>query len=451
MDPSHHHPGSLRQAAGAFARYYANQYIFGLGDAYGYYLAGSAISEEFRNLVFGGPAFQLFVPDLTGTRFIRLLTALPYVVTGPTHPGGYVIFSFMSFWGLYLFYRAFCIAVPDGLRRRYAVLVFLLPSVVFWPSSIGKEAWLTTMLGIGAYGLARLLTQQRYAYILLLVSLAGAGIVRPHVGALLGAAAGAAFVLRRSTGQGATTKKVLGLLLLALVGAIVLSQVRSFFDIESAFDVQEVFDETARRSSQGGSQFETVQPTSISGLPWAAVTVLFRPFLIEAGSAGALVTALEGTVLLALFVWNLPRLARLPGLMISRPYVAFAAVYTLMFVFSFSAISNFGILARQRTQVFPIVIVLLSIPLEQRLRTRSELEAARTLPVEKSRAVDDDGKLIIRSTPKPADPRYRNLSYGSVHPNSRDEGSKPGQGERKRRPSGTEDPTRISQKTQARR
>ncbi|HEX2375354.1 MAG TPA: hypothetical protein VHO93_15345, partial [Actinomycetota bacterium] len=45
-----------------------------------------------------------------------------------------------------------------------------------------------------------------------------------------------------------------------------------------------------------------------------------------------------------------------------RPYVAFVAVYSLLFVFAFSTISNFGILARERTQVLPFFLVLLAIP-----------------------------------------------------------------------------------------
>jgi hypothetical protein len=365
--------GLAAKLLGGFSRFYANELFLGHGDAENYYFAGSALAAEFRQLIFGGPAFQDALPNFTGTRFIRLVTAIPYVITGSTHLGGYIIFSFMSFWGLYLFYRAFCIAVPDGLRRRYAVLVFFLPSVVFWPSSIGKEAWMTTMLGIGSYGLARLLAQQRFAYPPILVAIAAMGIVRPHVAAIFGVGMGSAFILRRSEGGGGTTKKIFGLLLFAAVAGILMNQLQAFFGLESGLDAQQVFDETSRRSGQGGAQFDTAQPTSPAQLPWAIVTVLFRPFLFEAGNLAGLVTALEGTVLLALFLWNLPRLARLPSLMVSRPYVGYAVIYTLVFIFAFSAISNFGILARQRTQLFPIVVVVLSVPIQTSIRTRKDL------------------------------------------------------------------------------
>jgi hypothetical protein len=393
---------------GGFARYLTNEYVLGRGDAYGYYVAGSAISEEFRDLVFGGPAFELYVSDFTGTRFIRLVTALPYVVTGPTQLGGYIIFSFLSFWGLYLFYRAHSIAFPGGLRRRYVVFVFFLPSVVFWPSSIGKEAWLTTMLGLGTYGLARLLTQQRFGYVTILASMVGMGVVRPHVAAIFVVATAGAFMLRRSTGRGGTSRKIAGILVLAIVVGFVMNQVQAYFGIDNPLDAQAVFDETTRRSSQGGSQFDAVQPTSITNVPWAVITVLFRPFLFEAGSVAGLVTAVEGTILLALFIWNAPRLARLPRMMIQHPFIGYAMIYSLVFAFSFSAIGNFGILARQRTQLFPVVTILLTIPME---RSGRILRGPRVAPV---------GRLsILVDGPAPAEepaPRYRNLSYDRAGP-----------------------------------
>ena len=61
----------------------------------------------------------------------------------------------------------------------------------------------------------------------------------------------------------------------------------------------------------------------------------------------------------------MPRLARLPRYLFQVPYVAYALTYTIMFVIAFSSIANFGILTRQRTQVLPLVVVLV----EERART----------------------------------------------------------------------------------
>ena len=40
----------------------------------------------------------------------------------------------------------------------------------------------------------------------------------------------------------------------------------------------------------------------------------------------------------------------------------FALIYTLVFVYAFSTIGNFGILVRQRVQVYPLFLVLLALP-----------------------------------------------------------------------------------------
>ena len=77
---------------------------------------------------------------------------------------------------------------------------------------------------------------------------------------------------------------------------------------------------------------------------------------------------------------SLPRLARLPRLFVRTPYVVFAVAYTPLFVLAFSAVGNFGLLTRQRTQLFPFVLVLLALPAVS--RARDGLERRRTRDAE---------------------------------------------------------------------
>ncbi len=128
--------------AGAVARYYVAFSVYGgNADAGRYHRAGVELAGDFRHLDFAG------VHLVTGTSFIENVTGLVYALIGPSKLGGFVFFSWLGFWGLFLFYRAFTIAVPLGRRRSYAHLLFFLPSLVFWPSSIGKEAWMMFSLG----------------------------------------------------------------------------------------------------------------------------------------------------------------------------------------------------------------------------------------------------------------------------------------------------------------
>jgi hypothetical protein len=48
--------------------------------------------------------------------------------------------------------------------------------------------------------------------------------------------------------------------------------------------------------------------------------------------------------------------------MLRRPYVAYALLFSLFFAYAFSAIGNFGILSRQRVQLYPLLVVVLCVP-----------------------------------------------------------------------------------------
>lgn len=363
---------------GALARFYAGEFLIGHADAVVYSSMGSAISTEFRAFVFDGPLLEQFTATGgPGTKFMRVLTGVVYTFVRPSITVGYVIFSYLSFWGLYFFYRAFSIAVPDGLRRRYVLLLFFLPSMVFWPSSIGKEAWMSLWIGLGVYGMARLLTYQPFGYVTIAIACAGMAAVRPHVAAIYAVGLGSAVVLRRAKGQrGGAAKRLVALVVVAALAGILMSRLQTFFDVDRGLDLAQTFEETTERSATGGSEFNPPDPTTPVGLPLTIVTVLFRPFIFEVRTTAALFTAIEGTFLLGLFAWNAGRLFRLPAQIIARPFVGFAVMYTLAFSFAFAAIANFGILARQRTQLFPIAIVVLAIPVQSVLKSRGELQKA---------------------------------------------------------------------------
>jgi hypothetical protein len=93
------------------------------------------------------------------------------------------------------------------------------------------------------------------------------------------------------------------------------------------------------------------------------LTVLFRPFAFEVNNIQALLAALEGTMLLLLFVLSLPRLRTIPRRLRTQPYITYCITYTILFCYLFSSFQNFGILARQRVLVFPVFLALLALPL----------------------------------------------------------------------------------------
>jgi hypothetical protein len=349
----------------ALVRYFLTTGFYERADFVRYSESGIALREAFLAGDFS--LLQLGTENRTGTQFIEIITGSVYTIIGPSLMGTFLIFSWLSFWGLYCFYRAFRIAIPDGDAKRYALLLFFLPSMLFWPSSIGKEAWMTFALGLAVYGSALLLTRQRGATLYLVLGLGGIVVVRPHMALLVVAGLALSYVLRGLSPQRVVAmgkiRTLFGLGVIGVITLLVTRQVSQFFGIDD-FNLESAtatLEEVERRTSTGGSNFAGTGP-SLGNLPLNIVTVLFRPFLFEAHNLQALMTAVEGIVLMMLFVLSWPRLKSIPKRLVKQPYIAYCLTYAILFCFMFSAFQNFGNLVRQRVLVFPLVLVLLALP-----------------------------------------------------------------------------------------
>lgn len=337
----------------------------GAADASTYHAAAELLQPLYRQGDFSGD-----LGSFVGTGFTTALTTVVYVFTGPTKLGGFLVFSWLGFWGLYLFYRAFCLACPEGDRWRYARLVFLLPSLLFWPSSIGKEAWMTLTLGLSAYGAARILRRKQGGFVLLVLGMLGTAAVRPHVSLIFVVSLGAAYLLRRSPSGGsllAPVAKLTGVVVLAGVLTFALGQTKELFGIKDTFDadaVTFVLEKARSQTSGAGSQFNAPESTNLSpsAFPVALVSVLFRPFPWEAENPLSLIASVEGLMLLALLVHARHRLVGAVRSLLRTPYVVLVFCYSLLFVYGFSSFANFGVLTRQRVQLLPFLLVLLALP-----------------------------------------------------------------------------------------
>jgi len=337
----------------------------GSADSAIYHSEGIRLSEWYSQGIFN--------PDLgkplVGAGLIRAATGLLYTVTGPTQLGAYFLFSWIGFWGLYLFYRAFCLAVPEGDRYRYALLVLLLPSLLFWPSSLGKEAWMTLGLGLTALGAARVLAHARHSFITIASGVVVAGFVRPHVAAMAVVALVVAYLFRRSPKGASITApvgKVFGLLALGLALVLIVGQTKSLLGIDdfNADAVQNARQEVVQRTAgEAGSTFTTDDADlDASAFHIALMSVIFRPFPWEASNFQSAIAALEGLVLLGLFVTGWRRVLGALRSVVRTPYIVMCITYTVLFTYGFSSFSNFGILTRQRVQVLPFILVLLALP-----------------------------------------------------------------------------------------
>lgn len=353
----------------------------GSADAGVYNEAGITFARHLRD---GDPVHPIdvmkgFPPE---SQRIGDFVGVLYTVIGPSAYAAFFIFSYICFWGQVLVVRAFRVAVPEGDHRRFAILCLFLPSLLFWPASIGKEALMIGCLGVIVYGGALLLAPKpklrgaAYFVVGILLVL----LVRPHVAAMSLGALGLALAVgtiggsrlsdqnadadaAKSSGRVRAVRMV-GVVALVLLAGVVSTRLSEQFNEYSGSSdgTEAALSKTLKQTSLGNSEFTPAAITGPTRVPAGVVSVLFRPFPWEARNFNSLIAAGESAILVALLAVGWRRLLSLPKLILRRPFLVFCGIYILLFSIGFSFIGNFGILARQRVQVMPIVLVMLALP-----------------------------------------------------------------------------------------
>ena len=373
--------GMAAKAVGTYLRFT----LTGNGDNRAYHKAATNIAGWLSEAIVGPSGVPAqFGGDGSG----RLAYGLGwlYYLTGADRLTGFVMFAFIGFVGTLLFFRAAITAVPELDQKRFALLLFFMPSMLFWPSTIGKEAWMLGFVGLASLGIS-VLTAHRItvsALVALVLGLVMAAQIRPHVAALVIvalAAAAAAAVAWPSRASSSRLRQIVIVIVALGFLTIAMSQVATYFGAEEG-EVTDVFDFAQARTDTGGSAFAPVRVTGPQNFVPGAASVMFRPYLHEAGSVLQLVGALESTALIGLIIFSFQRVRQVPRLFLENGYVRFAVFYTIGFVVAFSVISNFGILARQRSQLWPVVLPLLAL-------------APKSTTTKKTPRVDNDTSTAI--------------------------------------------------------
>jgi hypothetical protein len=347
---------------GALARYYFTYIAYvSVGDAEEYDAFGRFLVPYYRSFDFSPDVGQ--VP---GTGFLKMITGILYSIVGSSKLGGFMVFSWLGFIGLLLCWRAFRRAVPTGDSRRYALLVLFLPSLLYWSSALGKDAWAVMGLGICSYGVARVMTQKRASGLLVLAAgLAAVVMVRPHVALTVGSGLVLAALLYKPSKTSPLNPIVRVLTFAILLGLmlVLISQTEQFLGVETLNQetVNASLANAEGRTIEAGSVFTPVTVNTPLDMPYATVTVLFRPFPWEAHNSQTVLTAVESLFLVVLTIRGWRRLRSIPRSLRREPYTAYSLGIMLTFVFAFSSFSNFGILARQRCQVMPFFLVLICL------------------------------------------------------------------------------------------
>ena len=202
-------------------------------------------------------------------------------------------------------------------------------------------------------------------------------LIRPHLLALATVAAAVPYFLGqvRSGRTSSFASRPAGMAILGLLVVFTVTAGTRFVGLEnlSVDSVEEQLDAQTVSTSYGGSTYSHGgnSLTNPLFLPNGIVTVLFRPFLWEAGGLLPALAAGESAILLGLVIHRFGSIRLAFRRCRKEPFILYCLMLLLFYSAAFSSLANFGLLTRQRSLVLPALFAL--IALDPRRFTRPRL------------------------------------------------------------------------------
>ena len=369
--------GLILRVVGAITYFALVMRVYGRGDFELYFQAGVDIAER----IWAGD-WSAFTESSRwhgghwwGTQFVIFTTGVIVALIGPTILGAFVVFSFVGFMGLAGFAVAFRRSFPFEHPARYARWIWLLPSLWFWPASIGKEAVLLLALGLAVMGYVG--RGDRVSWTPLLAGMLLLSAVRPQ----LAAVTAVSIVVAQSLGFGErwTFRRAIQSVVLIALAIAGLSFSLSTLGMSGAEpeEVQAYLEARAATAAVGGTAADAAG-VGWRNAPQALVNILFRPLPWEATNAPNLLAALElaGFWLIVAFRWR--DVSRALWRWRQHRLTRFGLAFTLLYAGSLGmVVVNLGIIARQRIFIFPLLFLFVEAAATRHAAARASRTAGQ--------------------------------------------------------------------------
>ena len=340
-----------------------NHVYHGIADWNRYVHQGALLAPNFRHFNFTTAGAN--VRQIVNDGSVSIATGIVMALVGVNQLATFLVFSWLSFIGSIFFFRAFTLTFRGADPRRYALMLFFLPSLIFWTADVSKESIMMFALGLTAYAASKFLARQPGGFILVVPGVFIAAYVRPNE--LLLILAGFAVAMMVPT---AAARRHLGglrrLISLVFLGGLLAIAVGVTFKYLHHGSGGSLSLQKTNANNQGtGLGFGSSgvpYSTNLATFPRDIYEVLFNPLPFNWHGISELVAAGENTVIMVLIVMSYRNLRMVPRAAFARPYVMLCAVYTLTFIYTFAALGNLGLIERERTMMFPFMLVLLAVP-----------------------------------------------------------------------------------------
>jgi hypothetical protein len=301
----------------------------------------------------------------TSTTFIEWVT-YPFVnYLGFSYEGMMALFSFFGFLGFVYFYIFF----KENIRFRHEfygydllTLIFFLPNLHFWSTSLGKGSIIFMGLGLFFYGISNVKNR-------ILALAIGALIiyhVRPHVMLVILVSSAMGFIF--SSKGVSVAMRVMFLAGASIAFFFIYKDVLSMVGIDEEEFVTQGLDLThrAKELTKASSGVDITQYS----LPMQVFTFLYRPLFFDAPGALGIIVSFENVFYLLI---SLKLIGNLKGLkfLVTGNFLAKTAFLSFITIsIALAQISgNLGLAMRQKSQVMILVLfVVLAFLDEEKLK-----------------------------------------------------------------------------------
>jgi hypothetical protein len=334
----------------------------GIADWTRYTHQGAILAPNFRhfNFTLAGANVRQIVNDGS----VSIATGIAMAIVGINLTSTFLLFSWLSWIGCIFFYRAFALTFEGANTRRYALMVFFYPSLIFWTADVSKESIMMLSLGLAAYGGSKIFARRRGGFTLLVPGVVLGYYIRPNELLLLLSGFAIAMMLptaaaRQNLGG---LRRFFGIVVLGgLLGVSVYFTLHYLRGGGGTLSLNQV-----HLNNQGvGTGFGSSgipYSTNIATYPRDVYEVLFNPLIIKAHGNAQRVAGLENTILIVIILRSLRSLRILPRASFARPYLMLCFVYSLLFLYTFAALGNLGLIERERVMLLPFLLALFCIP-----------------------------------------------------------------------------------------
>ncbi len=300
---------------------------------------------------------------------INILAAKSYLAST-------VILSYLSYVPLWTFYKSISRQSPE-LKDKFKYILFI-PSLCFWGSGVLKDTFTTMFIIIVVNAIRKFLYKENH-YKVLTVSLLAFAIVgivniKPYlfIGLLPSSLIWISWNSFQKIKNTIVRLLVVPILMFGAIGfgfyiwSFSSQYLGTYSSVDSIIQKAHVSYNDLKQDYYQGNSFDLGDyEASISGVvskfPQATITGLFRPFLWESKNIVMLLSGLENTILLVLFVYILFKSKKkLYQTLNQNPFLIFCIFFSVLMAFSIAiSTTNFGALVRFKIPILPFMVYVL--------------------------------------------------------------------------------------------